>query len=316
MRRRGIAAVILTLGLTSGMSAACGSGPAAPAPQGFGLTHASAQYEGAWRIEYRVAECSGRRHCFALLGQTQLITANLVATGNSDFAGVVSIGNEHVDVRGALATDGSLLLNGIRQALLPGDYQTRIDRLELRVVNGVPAGSFDFTTTGPPDGAFYGPSRLAGAIVSAVRQPALPGALATRFDGMWTGRLVIRDCTTVGWPNCYPHDADEVWPIELSLTQSEDRASGSLYISEGTRILVEGRVMGHVLELSGSTTKPNYAFDRVETLHPSILTRDKLGRLAGTIAFDVKWVPKLPNLWTYKETIFRRAELANVNLRR
>lgn len=291
--------------------AACGRGPTAPGPAPGPAPALASAFDGVWQIEYRIAECSGERHCVLMIGTTQKISARMLASGSA-VDGVVTIGGENVDVRGTMAPDGSVVLSGARRALFATDHETDIKRLHLKIENGTLAGSVEYTVTGTPSPWLFGTARRAGTIVSA----SLPERIATAgFTGTWKGRLAVRDCSAVGWPACYPHEANELWNVELTLAQAGSSVSGELRVSGSTQIAVEGTVAGSSLSLRGSSTEPNYAFEEVSTLRPSTMTRDPLGRLTGTIAFDIKWMPTRPDLWSYKETDFRAAELISVALR-
>lgn len=307
---RTLIAASLALALTAG----CGGSPTSPGPVAGVPPDTSSVFTGVWQLEYRLDECAGERHCVLLKGQTYPFSLRLVKSG-AGYDGIVTVAGENVDVTGTIGPDGSLALTGVRRAMFASDYQTEIKRLLLRYEDGRLTGSLEYTVTGTPSPWLFGTSRRFGQILTATRHGRISPVDAAILGGTWTGRLAVRDCSSVGWPACYPHEADELWPIELTFSQAGSGVTGSVRISGSTQIAVAGHASGSTITIHGSTTAPNYAFDAVSTLRHSTLTRDIVGRLKGTIAFDIKWIPKLPDLWSYKETDFRAAELISVALK-
>jgi len=287
-------------------AAACGSptspsASAQPSPAGF---------EGVWELEYVPDTCTGLRHCFAVLNKPSTITLRALR-GASGFDGVVILGpGNNVDVSGSLA-GGALSLRGTRPAAVANDAEVEITRLELRRERTEFSGHFEYSARGPSNSSFFGSSRVGGPITAA----RLLGPLDTAgFTGGWHGRVAIRECSSVGWPDCFPHEPRDTYPLQIALVQEGGAVAGTLRILGSTVMTVEGTAAGDAITLQGSSTEPNYAFDEVRTLRPSTLRRDAVGRLHGVISLQIAWPPKLPDLWTYKATDLRVVELISVAL--
>ena len=291
------------------MAAACGGTPTAPIPGGAPVP-ASASFEGVWEIEYRITQCDGLRHCGFFLNTTRKLTLR-VARVSGAFDGVVLFSGTSIDVRGNI-TAGTLELRGSRPALSSSDYGFAVTRLDLRREGDAVTGAIEYTNNGPMDSTFYGRSRVGGPM-TGVR--LLGPATVNGFSGMWSGHAAVRDCSSIGWSECYPHRQRETHDVELTLMPSGSRVTGRLRVSGSTDIAVEGTTAGRSVTIHGTATEPNYAFDEVTTLRPSTLTLDAVGRLTGAIAFQIEWPPKLPDIWSYKITDFRVVELVSVALK-
>ncbi|MEX2269973.1 MAG: hypothetical protein WD690_00790 [Vicinamibacterales bacterium] len=289
--------------------AGCSASPTKPAP-GAPAVPASSSFEGVWEFDYRVETCNGLRHCFAFLNATRTITLRAIR-GTSGFDGVVTVFSDNVDVGGSIA-GGTLSLRGIRRPAIANDYEVEVTKLDLRRERAEVTGTFEYTVKGPSNTSFFGSSRVGGPVTAArLLGPVGP----VGFAGTWNGRVAVRDCSSVGWPDCYPHEPRDTYPFELSVAQHGSTVAGTLRVSGSTVINVEGTAAGNAVTLHGTATEPNYAFDEVTTLRPSTLARDGVGRLNGSITFEIAWPPKLPDLWTYKATDFRAVELVNVVLK-
>jgi hypothetical protein len=288
--------------LSAALAGGCGRGPTTPD----GGAPAASSFEGVWSLEYFVADCTGYRNCFAFLNTKRTVTLRL-APGGAGFEGVVSIGLDNVDVSGSVA-GSTLQLQGIRRPAIATDVEIEVTKLDLTDAGLLVTGAFEYTARGASNPSFSGNARMGGTITSA--QLLAPSA-ATGWTGTWEGRVAVRDCSSIGWPDCYPHAQRDTYPFTLALAQQGSAVTGTLQVSGSTIVNVSGTASGNSVMLQGSGVEPNHAFDEVTTLRPSTLTRDKVGRLSGTIAFEVAWPPKLPS-WTYKATDFRVVELLNV----
>ncbi|MEX2269974.1 MAG: hypothetical protein WD690_00795 [Vicinamibacterales bacterium] len=267
-------------------AAACGGAtPTSPSPSGFPPVPQASQFEGVWQIEYRIAECNGLRHCFAFNGTTRTIGLRLVAEGGG-YDGVVSVSNENIDVTGTIGVDGALVLTGIRRPAIAADLEVEIKQLQLRLLESGAAGNFDYTVKGLVS-SFFVNSRLAGPIVSAERVGSISTVNAKTFTGTWKGRIAVRDCSSVGWRDCYPLEPHELWNVELVLTQTGNRISGLLKAPGG--VTIEGSATGSTAQLAGAATSAAPSHTTFTTLRTATLTRDLVGRLKGTLSLEMRW---------------------------
>lgn len=290
------------------LAASCG--PAPTGPGGGEPAPSPASLEGVWQFDYLVTDCTGYRHCFAFLNTTRTVTLRAARSG-AGVDGVVTVGLvDNVDVSGS-AVGNTLHLRGIRRPAIANDFEMEITKFDLTRDDGRLTGAFEYTVKGAPNSSFFGASRLGGPITSA--RMIAPIAVA-EWSNSWRGFIAVRDCSSIGWPDCYPHEPREIYPLTLTITQQGNAVAGTLQVSGSTNINVSGTISGNSVTLQGSGVEPNHAFDEVSTLRPSTLTRDKVGRLSGTIAFEIAWPSKLPS-WTYKATDFRVVELLNVTVR-
>lgn len=303
--RRGLPLIALLVAVT----AACGGGPTTPAP-GAGGVPASASFEGVWEIQYVPETCTGLRHCFAVLNKPSTITLRALR-GSNGVDAVLNLGpGTNIDLAGTVVA-GALSLRGTRLAAIVNDSELEVTRLELRRERAEYSGHFEYTARGPSNSSFFGSSRIGGPITSA---RFVGPVVSNGLTGAWHGRLAVRDCSSVGWPDCQPHRDRDIHPLHLSFTQEGSSVTGTLRILGATVVAVEGIAAGDSVTISGKSIEPNYAFDEVRTLRPSTLTRDAVGRLRGAISLEIAWPPKLPDIWSFKSTDYRVIELLNVAL--
>ena len=140
------------------------------------------------------------------------------------------------------------------------------------------------------------------------------------FAGHWVGSYVVRQCAAVGWPSCdvAPERVNQVYPLDLVLTQSGASVSGSLQIvaSPVMTVPVTGNASSDTLTIGGNVVNP--VFNRVSTDSIRITTwsttRDSRDNLQGTFSFrwDTLWgsgsAPERRGSWT----LDYQAELLNV----
>lgn len=290
------------LSLCAVLVVSCGGSPTGP---GSGQP-VPASFGGVWAIEYLVTDCAGYRHCFAFLNTTRTGTLRLAPAG-AGFDGVMNVSHDNIDVSGSV-TGGTLQLRGVRRPAVANDVEMEITKLDLTAHGLGATGALEYITTGPSNSSFFGAARIGGAITRARR---ISPAAAAGWTGAWQGRAAVRDCSSIGWPDCYPHGQRDVHTFDLALTEHGSSVTGTLLMT-GATIDVRGTRSAGSVTIEGSSVSPNYAFDEVRTLRPSTLTSDKVGRLSGNISILVEWPPKLPDLWTYKSTDLRVIELLNV----
>lgn len=135
-------------------------------------------------------------------------------------------------------------------------------------------------------------------------------ASAPPFTGHWRGSYVVRQCVPVGWPSCevVPEQVNQVYPLDLVLTQSGSTVSGTLQVVESPvmTVPVTGTASVNALTIGGNVTNP--VFNRVSTdtirIRRWATTRDNLDNLQGTFSFhwEVLWGPasnpQRSGIWT------------------
>ena len=134
------------------------------------------------------------------------------------------------------------------------------------------------------------------------------------FQGTWSGKFIIRDCSTVGWPDCYPQRRNEIYPsFDLTLTQTSDRVEGTLRISPNT-LSVTGIASGNVLTLQGSVAQPVSGANVAVRITEWSTTRDAAGRMKGSFRYvnEVTWTVPDRGVWSTKY----EAELVSMVLSR
>ena len=291
------------------LAAACGGSPASPSSTAGSLSDA---FAGVWQVEYRVTECSGERHCAQFIGQVRQAALRL-ARMDTSFEGAFTIVGETISVTGSLGPDGELALKGLRPAVLPSDLEVEIVRLRLRRgITGL-SGDLEYTIRGPSNVSFFGFARQKGDIITAKRTANISASpLDLNFTGSWKGQFVVRECTSAGWPSCYPYGMDRVHSFTLSLRQIGSDVEGSLTISPLT-IPVSGMVAAGTLELRGSQNRPISGGSEVVHITSWSTRRDIVGRMTGTFAFTLEW-PGLGTGDVLYTTVYRRLELQSTVL--
>ena len=125
----------------------------------------------------------------------------------------------------------------------------------------------------------------------------MPGPAAS-FQGTWHGRYVVQTCELIGWDFCYGDDVGGAPTMELTLSQSGSRVTGTFVPDyspsqqPGYRypIEVSGTVAGGTLQLTGvSAPYPNNP-DVTRRLLTLSATRDTVGRLSGTLTWQDDFV--------------------------
>lgn len=306
MRRLAAVAVALIL-------AACGGSPTMPAPGGSApVLSLVAPFEGVWTFKYRVDQCSGERHCFAVLGKTYDLSVRLVATATG-YDGVVLLpGWANIDVTGTVDASGAVVLSGVRRRIYDNDYEREVELTRLRLASdGVAVtGDVEYTSRGPWNSEYGTETRRTGAVVAGTRFADRTATSLSDFTGIWSGRVATRDCSSVGWQGCYPLEARELWGFELTVTGAGGRVSG-LFKSPAAAN-VEGNVSGASMILQGTGDRSGSGHTGITTIRPSTLTRDRVGRLKGSLSIEMRWNW---NDGRVSSTDFRVIELIDVVLR-
>ena len=140
------------------------------------------------------------------------------------------------------------------------------------------------------------------------------------FTGHWRGSYLVRQCLPAGWPSCEvaPEQVNQVYPLDLVLTQSGSTVSGTLQVVESPvmTVPVTGTASVNALTIDGNVT--NSVFNRVSTDAIRITrwatTRDNFDRLQGTFSFhwEVLWGPASNPHRSDVWTLDYDAELLNV----
>lgn len=292
--------------------AACGGSPTTPAPVGSApILQLVAPFEGVWNFKYRADQCEGERHCFAVLGQTYDFSVRLVGTA-SGYEGVVLLPGANVDVTGTIDASGALLLSGVRPRIYANDFEREVEVTRLRLASDGSAvtGDLEYKTRGEWNGWFGTESRRNGPIVAATRLADSTSTSLDDFNGIWSGRVATRDCSSVGWQGCFPLEARELWDFELTVTGTGSRVSG--LFRRPTAATVEGNVSGASMILQGAGDSRGSGHTGVTTIRPSTLTRDRVGRMKGSLSIEMRW---LWNDGRVSSTDFRVIELIDVVLR-
>lgn len=273
----------------------------------------SAPFDGVWNLKYRATNCSGERHCPWVLGSTYDFSVRLVSSG-AGYTGVVLLpsAGANVDVAGTVDPSGALVLTGIRRAPVVhrNVRDVEVTRLSLTRAGGGVAGDFEYVTRGEWTGWYGVESRRTGPLVSAVR--VSDSATPRDFTGTWSGSVATRDCSAVGWQACYPLETGELWNFELTLAEAASRVTGLFTTPKDAA--VEGTVTGATVRLhgAGEDRTSSGLISVITTVRPSDLTRDKVGRLKGSMSMEIRWLWKDGRV---SSTDFRAIELIDVVLR-
>jgi hypothetical protein len=281
-------------------SVGCGSDsrvsavPTSPSPPGGAATApppATPSFAGVWQGEYRLTACQGVRHCVLFIGSARPFTLRLEQAGAA-VAGVFT-GDVVANVTGVVSASGELVLRGGAAAVSRFDSSVDMQRITLRLAEaGQLAGSLDYAVTWPADSPYLastGPgSTRSGEITRAARGTGSVDDLS-RFDGAWHGRFVVRECTPVGWRQCYSHEHAEVVSLQADLRQNGATVEGTVVIPPYT-IPVRGTTEGSRLRIEGDLVSPVSGGRMVVRLSDWLATRDRVGRLEGRFAYDVAFV--------------------------
>jgi len=258
---------------------------------------------GAWVGTYHVS-CPGSPNCGTVTGGPPTLPQpfSLVVNQTGDaLSGQINLSgwiNLVADVTGTIAQDGTISLQG--GSSWPADdfctpaggwhiasWNTRYDSRTDMITGG-----FSFVTQKHLSSCYYDQNlTVNGSSASFVRGRA-PNA---PFEGHWQGTYIVRTCTPVGWPFCYPQQAGE-FPFDLTLTQHGTTVSGTLGFFSGTPpdgIPVTGTVGadGVTLTLQVSWSRPVSGATEVLRLTAWTTARDAVGRMQGSFSFidEVHW---------------------------
>lgn len=268
--------------------AACGGAPPTSPVPGAAPAPVASSFDGVWQFEYRVEECVGERHCGTTIGSTRKFNARVLSAAGAA-VGVVSMGGDNIDVTGTAASDGSLVLRGVREPAIPQDHAIEVSRLQLRRSESGLTGSIEHIVTAPAAIEWpFRTVRVGGTITTVTRVADLPPAGAAGFAGRWVGRVVPRDCTPVGTQYCSALEMREVGDFILTLTESSGRVIGQFERHPVAN--VSGTSSGSTLTLEGTTEVVGPGYTRTTTVRSSTFTRDALGRLRGTMSLEVRTI--------------------------
>jgi len=288
MRLRALAIVTLAVVMaacSSDRTPAVPTAPSAPPPS---ITN----YTGTWHGSYVMTQCGGRRHCVLSIGQQNPFVLSLEQIGTR-VTGVFQAEAWAVQVVGEVAADGGLTLAGHRNS--PGWYLPAVEITKFTVrrseVTGLQA-ELAFRVRypdGTPEGMNSREQSVGGRVDAAERNIPTP---LTPFAGRWTGALVIKECSFVGWTFCWPENLGEQWGYELTLAQTGNRVTGELNFRG--RTAVTGTVSGDTLTLDPVTREDPQSggrlFFRVQRW---TMTRDRVGQVRGEMAYEreMAWEP-------------------------
>jgi hypothetical protein len=261
--------------------AACGGAPTSPQPQGtppVATAAAAHLYAGNWRIEFRVDEC-GARNCPSIRGNVLGVIVRLAATPQNGLEGVFSASTQTTtDVRGHVDEAGRMDVRGKTEGPFPGtpgSFDVELAALDASISEQGLSGTIAYSIRGE---GFS--SQVGGPITRAERLGALPGE---SFTGTWSGQAAVRSCTSAASPYCSPEDRHYMTDVRLELVDHGARVSGELRI--GSRAIpLEGPTAGGSATLSGSFAPPSPGTMGTTVTSLSI-TRDKVGRLEGTLKY-------------------------------
>lgn len=272
----------------AGIAAACGSPPTSPPPAAG--TVSTASLSGDWAIDFIVDGCGGHRQCVHSLRQLRTVYLRLVDE-DSAIKGVFYSNalRPTTEVQG-VKQGREIEVTGMTPAAFPGvagSYAVEVMKLRARLDSDA-AGEIQYAMTGVPQGDFFGRHVVTGTIVGARR---LAGATvwAQSFQGRWMGEVAIRACSYTGWVACTPHQVSQMTFYELTLTESDQRLSGTMRIG-GTSIAVDGVANGDVLVLTGKSEQKVSGGKSVDTLLEFNARRDKLGFLRGTLRYKDQYL--------------------------
>ena len=143
----------------------------------------------------------------------------------------------------------------------------------------------------------YGPPREAshGTLSTTTKRSSDP---LNTFEGTWRGLFLVRTCELVEWDYCYGGYVGETREVELVISQSGDRVTGTFWPtysdspSSGYVYLIDvsGQVTGDTLQLTG--VSPFYPNNQRTTRRLLMFsaTRDAVGRLSGSLTWQEDWV--------------------------
>jgi hypothetical protein len=248
---------------------------------------------------FTVTACRGRRHCNETIGLEQPFVLRLSRAGNH-VSGVFVVESVAVPIEGEVSETGSLSARGLRPSPSP-DLPT-VDLTLLTSANDeFTQAQVAYEVRYLSTAYHYNPSdsvvqSIAGSVTQAVRGAVTP---QTSFEGTWRGDAVIRDCSAVGWLDCYPDERHRGYPLTFVLTQSGDRVSGTFDFRR--KLSVTGSVNGNTVTFDEATFEQAVGGGRsVFRLERCTLTRDVTGQLTGTLryAHETIWnSPRTPQIY-------------------
>lgn len=268
----------LLLVASLGMTTACGSGVAEPAPA---APLAPSAVEGIWVGDFRMTSCIGLRACIASINSVRPFVLRMTETA-SGVEGLVEIDQASTRLSG-MFVNGELQLKGAATPDTPWLSAMEVRRLQLRPQpDGSLTGEIEYVEDQKLNPV--GRGEIGGTLTSRERKP-----LGTAATGPWSGWMYVRECTQVGTPFCYPFDVTESAPLHVNVTGTSGAVTGTITI--GSRAVpVTGTWSGAELQLSGTLDSVVSGGSTRTRIRSFSAERTKLGLLDATLAFDYDYV--------------------------
>lgn len=250
-----------------------------------------APFAGVWAGEFRLTAMNGGGRYPPRVGTLFPFVLRLEQNGAA-VRGQFRTDSALIDVSGTIDDGGIMSLQGSAPGLGINDYvgAATLTRLRARVdpTTGL-AGDLEYRLDRMAETSAGSYTVYAGDIASAERTST---ALPSTFDGTWSGRFVVRECTAF----CLPPHVYETGGFTLTLRQSGSSVTGLIGFTLAAPALpVSGHVEGQRLILDPSATDGSYRILEWST------ERDRYGRMAGEFTYG-------------QGSVARRVQLGTVSL--
>jgi hypothetical protein len=230
-------------------------------------------FGGVWNGEYRIATTSGggRRPGEVVPFTLRLEQTGAVLRGNFQTDSVL------IDVSGTMDDSGIMSLQGSAPGLGPVDFvgAATLTRFRARVdpVTGL-SGDLEYRLDRTAETRLGFSTVYTGNIATARRSDEL---LPLTFDGTWSGRFVVRNCSA----SCLPPHVNELGFFMLNLRQSGGSVAGLIGFSAAEPAMpVSFHVEGYRLVLDSSATDGSFRILEWST------ERDRYGRMVGAFTYE------------------------------